>query len=130
MKKIWILSAVVFGVIFAASGCGFFKGWQMDYGKVKAQFEEVDVAEKGRSFIGKKVTVRGIVKRVDLTEKGNAKVFLTNGTECHFGKMEVMARGMEVGKVVYVDGFLEKCDSKRVLIKPAMARDPEAPFKP
>jgi len=78
----------------------------MDYGKVKAQFEEVDVAEKEKPFIGKKVTVRGIVKRVDLREKGNAKVLLTNGTECHFGNMELIAREMEVGKVVYVDGFL------------------------
>lgn len=102
----------------------------MDYGKVKARFEEVDVAEKEKPFIGKKVTVRGIVKRVDLREKGNAKVLLTNGTECHFGNMELIAREMEVGKVVYVDGFFKKCDSKRVLMKPAMARDPEAPFKP
>jgi hypothetical protein len=130
MKKKFVLPAVVMGLILSVFGCAFFKGWQMDYGKVKAQFEEVDLAKKGEGFIGEKVTVRGVVKRVDLSDEGDPKVFLAHGTQCHFGKMLAMAKGMQVGETVYIDGFLEKCEDGEVVLKPAMSRDPKAPFNP
>ena len=129
-KYVYVLPAIVMGLVLSVSGCNFLKGWQMDYGRVKAQFEEGDLAGKGKAFVGEKVTVRGVVKRVDLSDEGNPKVVLTQGTECHFGRMLGMAKGMSVGETVYIDGFLEKCGDGEVILKPAMSRDPKAPFNP
>lgn len=130
MKTKYILPSVVMGLVLSVCGCNFFKGWQMDYGRVKAQFEDADLAGKGKGFVGEKVTVRGVVKRVDFSDEGNPKVVLTQGTECHFGRMLAMAKRMKVGETVYIDGFLEKCEDGEVILKPAMSRDPKAPFNP
>lgn len=110
------------------SGCG--KGWQMDYGKPAAQFHERDVLVKGKAFVGKKITVKGVVEKVDSSDPDSAWILLSGGTRCNFGKFKSMAESCKTNDTVYVDGFLERCENGDVLIQPAMLRDPTAPFSP
>lgn len=130
MKKSLVVLTVLGCAVLGIFGCVFSKGWKMDYGMPVAQFEEKDVLAKGKEFVGKKVTVRGVVERVDVGEEGKAKVYLSTGIECEFGKMKAMAESCRKGEVVYVDGFLEKCEEGKVVIDPAMLRDPKAKFEP
>lgn len=102
----------------------------MDYGKPAAQFHEQDLLAKGNAFVGKKITVKGIVKKVDTTDPKSAWIILSKGTRCNFGKFKAMAESYSVGEEVYVDGFLKRCHEGDVLIEPAMGRDPTAPFDP
>lgn len=102
----------------------------MDYGDPAAQFHERDVSAKGKEFVGKKVTVKGVVERVDTSDPESAWVYLAGGTKCNFGKFKVMAEACKVGEEVYVDGFLKRCEESDVLIEPAISRDPKAPFDP
>ena len=107
-------------------GCG--KGWQMDYGKPEAQFIQDDVTAKGKEWVGKKITVKGVVTKVEVSDPNAAWVELGNGIKCNFSKMRGMAKSAKEGETVYVDGFLKRCNDGDVLIDPAMLRDPTAPF--
>ena len=109
-------------------GCG--KGLKMDYGKPEAQFTQDDVTAKGKEWVGKKVTVKGVVAKVELSDPNAAWVELGNGVKCNFSKMRQMAESAKVGDTVYVDGFLKRCNEGDILIDPAMLRDPSAPFTP
>lgn len=109
-------------------GCG--KSWQMDYGKPEAQFIQEDVSAKGKEWVGKKITVKGVVTKVDVSNPNVAWVELGNGIKCNFSKLRQMAASAKVGGIVYVDGFLKRCNEGDVLIDPAMFRDPSAPFTP
>ena len=102
----------------------------MDYGKPAAQFLEQDLATRGKAYVGKKITVKGTVKKVDTSDPESAWVILSQGTRCNFGKFKAMAESYKPGKEVYVDGFLKQCKESNVLIEPAIGRDPKAPFKP
>lgn len=106
------------------------KGWAMDYGKPAAQFEEGDVAVKGKGFVGKKVTVKGIVEKVDLTDPQAAWVHLSGGVRCNLGDFRAMAGGMKAGEEVYMDGILKNCEEGDVVLDPAISRDPKADFDP
>lgn len=110
------------------SGCG--KGWEMDYGKPAAQFLQADLATKGQAFIGKKITVKGTVTKVDVSTPDAARVYLEGGIQCDLGKFKAMAERCKIGETVYVDGFLERCEEGDILIDPAMLRDPTAPYSP
>jgi hypothetical protein len=110
------------------SGCG--KGWQMDYGKPAAQFLQEDVASKGKALLGKKITVKGTVTKVDVSAPNSAQIQLTGGIECNLGEFKAMAESCKIGDTVYVDGFLKRCEEGDILIDPAMLRDPTAPFSP
>jgi hypothetical protein len=109
-------------------GCG--KDWQMDYGQPDAQFLQEDVASKGRAFLGKKITVKGTVASVDVSDPVSAEVYLTGGIACNFGEFNAMAESCEVGDTVYIDGVLVRCEEGDILLDPAMLRDPTAPFFP
>jgi hypothetical protein len=109
-------------------GCG--KGWQMDYGKSEAQFIQDNVTTKGKEWVGKKITVKGVVTKVEVSDPNVAWVELGNGIKCNFSKMRQMAESAKVGETVYVDGFLKRCNEGDILIDPAMLRDPTAPFNP
>lgn len=130
MRKILIPLSFVLGVIPIVFGCGFIKGWKMDYGRAKAHIEESDLAKRGKKFVGKKVLVRGVVKQLNFSEEKNSKVILSHGTECHFGKMKKMAEAIKVGEIVVISGFLCKSENQKLFLNPAMQRDPKAPFKP
>ena len=110
------------------TGCG--KGWQMDYGKVSAQFTQDTVAAKGKRWVGKKITVKGVVLKSKSDDHVAAWVELKNGIRCNFGHMWKMAESAKVGETVYVDGFLKRCDEGDVLMDPASLRDPTASFIP
>ena len=125
-KTVLPLSAMTLAL--ALGGCG--KGWQMDYGKPAAQFHQKDLVSGGKEFIGKKITVKGTVAKVDLSDPEDAWVHLEGGIRCHFGKMRAMAESCKVDDTVYIDGFLKQCKPGDVLIDPAMLRDPAAPFSP
>ncbi len=113
---------------FLGMGCG--KGLKMDYGNPEAQFLEGDVVAKGKAFLGKKITVKGTVSKVDTNDSKVAWVYLSSGIKCNFGEFKVAAEGCKIGDIVYVDGILERCDVGDVLLAPAMLRDSTAPFSP
>ena len=119
-----ILGAVIVGAL--VSGC--WQGWQMDYGKPAGQFLAAEVVGKGGAYVGKKVTIKGTVLRVDTSVPDDAVVVLENGITCKFGKFAAMADQYKVGETIYVDGYLKRCKPEDVLMEPAMGRDPKAPF--
>lgn len=116
------------------SGCGKGgkggKGWEMDYGKPAAQFLQADLASQGKSFVGKKITVKGTVVKVDVSDPASAWIHLSGGVQCDLGTFKAMAKSCKIGDTVYVDGFLKRCEEGDMLIDPAMLRDPTAPFSP
>ena len=118
----------VSGAILLIIGCG--KAWQMNYGEPAAQFNGADIATKGTVFVGEKVTVKGAVATVDTSVPGDAVVTLEDGIICKFGKFKAMAEGCKVGEIVFVDGFLKRCNPGDVVLDPAIGRDPTAPFSP
>jgi hypothetical protein len=127
MKTRTLIQTLPIIAIILAS-CG--KGWEMDYGKPAAQFLQEDVGSKGKAFVGKKITVKGTVTKVDVSDPKSARVYLTGGIECNLGEFKGMAESCKVGETVYMDGFLVRCESGDVLLDPAMPRDSSAPFTP
>ncbi len=102
----------------------------MDYGEPAAQFMSGDVYTKGKPFVGKKVTVKGIVTKIDVVDPNAAWVELEEGIRCNFGKFKAMAESSKVGDTVYVDGVLTRCGEGDVLMDPAQLRDSTASFAP
>jgi hypothetical protein len=113
-------------VLMVSSGCTR-EGWQMDYGTPAAQFEEGSVLKQGPAFIGRKITVRGVVTRQDLSDTESCKIYLGHSICCDF---EAMTRAYAPGDTVFVDGFLVRCEEGEILLQPALGRDPSAPFDP
>ena len=105
-------------------------GSKMDYGKPVAQFHHTDVPEKAKPYVGKKITIKGTVERVDLSDPNAAWLHLEGGIHCNFGKFRRMAEDNEPGESVYVDGILRRCESGDILLDPAINRDPQASFNP
>ena len=112
------------------AGCS--KGWILDYHEPAEQFLAKDVAIKAKSYVGRhlKITIKGIVSKVDVSNPNSSMIYLKNGIECNLGKWSRMASSCKVGEVVYIDGFLERCDEDKVLLEPAILRDPAAKFSP
>lgn len=118
-----MLVVIVFGI-----GCG--KGWRMDYGQPVAQFLQEDVEEKGKPYIGQKITVKGTVAAIDTSDPAASMIKLTSGITCDLGTFKAMAESVKAGDTVYVDGFLKRCEKDDVVLAPAMLRDSKAPFNP
>lgn len=110
------------------TGCG--QKWQMDYGRPAAQFRQEDLAAKGAAFVGRKITVRGTVTKVDVSVPGSARIYLADGIECDLVPSMASAKSCAVGETLYVDGFLKQCGPGKVVIAPAMLREATAPFSP
>lgn len=106
------------------------KGWQMDQGKSAAQFHQESLLEKGKPYIGRKITVKGKVARVDASNPKAVWANLDEGIRCDFGGFSILAKSNKVGETVYVDGFLSRCEAGDILIEPALNRDPATPFNP
>ena len=119
-----VIPLTAFGGIVSCKGC------QMDYGKPAAQFRQESLLQKGKPYIGRKITVKGKVTRVDTSDPKQAWVHLEGGIRCDFGTFDRMAKGNKVGETVYVDGFLRRCETGDILIEPATNRDQKAPFSP
>jgi hypothetical protein len=126
IRTISPLSALV--VLAIVLGCG--KAWQMDYGEPAAQFLSASVAAKGKGYVGKKITVKGTVTKVETSDPESAWIHLDDGVRCNLGKFTAMAAASKVGDTVYVDGFLKHCENGDVLLEPAGLRDPTASFSP
>ena len=111
-------------------GCS--KGWILDYHEPAEQFLAKDVAIKAKPYVGRhlKITIKGIVSKVDVSNPDSSMIYLKNGIECNLGKWSKMASSCKVGEVVYIGGFLKRCDEDKVLLEPAILRDPAAKFSP
>jgi len=107
-------------------GCG--KGCELDYGQPTAQFLAKDLPSKAKIYVGKKITVKGTVTRVDISNPNSSRVYLKDGIECNLGRLQAMATSCKIGDTVLVDGFLKRCDDGDILIEPALLRDPAAKF--
>ena len=107
-------------------GCG--KGYELDYGQPTAQFLAKDLPLKAKTYVGKKITVKGTVTRVDISDPNTSRIYLKDGIECNLGKFKAMATSCKIGDTVFVDGFLKRCDDGDILIEPALLRDPTAKF--
>jgi len=102
----------------------------MDYGVAAAHFNEDAVVEKAKPFIGKKIVVKGVVTKQDLTDPEKCKVYLGHSICCNLGDLQGMAERYSVGKTVFISGFLKRCEEGDVLLEPAMGRDPKTEFNP
>lgn len=120
---LFLLMLVGFG-----GACG--KRGRTDYGQPVAQFLQEDVAVKAKALVGKKITVKGTVARIDVSDTRAARIHLAGGIQCNLGRLQAMAQSCKVGDTVYVDGFLERCAENDILLDPAILRDPSAPFSP
>ena len=107
-------------------GCG--KGYELDYGQPTAQFLAKDLPSKAKSYLGEKITVKGTVTRVDISNPSSSRIYLKEGIECNLGSFKAMATSCKIGDTVFVDGLLKRCDAGDILIEPAMLRDPNAKF--
>ena len=108
-------------------GC---QGWTMDFGKPAAQFEANDAVALAQEYLGEKVSVRGEVLSVDVSDPEDCVVELQGGVTARFGAFKAAAETCTVGTVVYVDGIVKAGSSQGVTLDPAFGRDPEAPFEP
>jgi|TARA_B100001079_G_scaffold269176_1_gene280910 hypothetical protein len=109
---------------------GCWKGWVLDYGQPAAQFLAKDVSSKAKSYVGKnkKITIKGIVTKVNISNPNSSRIHLKEGIECNLGKFKAMATSCKIGETVYVDGFLKRCDDGDILMEPALLRDPTGKF--
>ena len=100
-------------------GCS--KGWILDYHEPAEQFLAKDVATQAKPYVGRhlKITIKGIVSKVDVSKPDSSMIYLKNGIECNLGKWSRMVSSCKVGEVVYIDGFLKRCDEDKVLLEPA-----------
>ena len=110
------------------AGCG--SGIALEYGDAVAHFNEENVLEKGEPYLGKKIVVKGVVSKHDVTDPENCKVYLGHSICCNFGRLKSMAEGCDEGETVFVGGILKQCEDGDILLDPAMKRDPKAEFNP
>ena len=123
-------TAVILSLVLVVLTNGCTKSWKLDYGQPAAQFDESTLLEKGQPYVGKKITVKGVVVRQDLSDPNNCKIYLGHGICSNFGDFKKMAESYTTGRTVFIDGFLERCEQGDILLSPAMGRDPSAPFDP
>ena len=117
-------------MVFVAqlAGCG--PGAALEYGDAAAHFNEGAVLEKGEPYIGRKIVVKGVVSKHDVTDPENCKVYLGHSICCNFGDLKRMAEGCTEGDTVFVGGILKRREEGDILLEPAMKRDPKAEFNP
>ena len=114
-------------LVSVSLGCQALK---MDYGQPAAQFLEKDVATAGKKYLGKKITIKGTVARIDVSDPQATWVHLGNGIRCDFSDFRAMAQSKSAGDTAFVDGILKECEEGNILLESAMLRDPTAPFSP
>jgi len=127
MKSLGTLAIVLFAMFYLA-GCG--KKLGLEYGGAQAQFNEGAVLEKGKPFVGKKITVKGVVTKQDLTDPENCRIYLGHSICCNLGDLQKMAESYTVGKTVFITGYLERCEEGDILLEPAVGTEPGGAFNP
>lgn len=106
-----LLAAIVF------PGCA---SWQVEYGTPRAHLLAPDVAMQGGRFVGSVITAKGVVTRIDVSDRQGPMVYLRGGVQCNFGRLTTMAASCKVGEEVVLDGYLRRCDESGVLLYPAV----------
>jgi hypothetical protein len=101
-----------------------------DYGEPAAQFEAMDVAALAGRHVGRKVSVRGTVDRVDVSDPKHARVYLKGGVSADLLHLAAMAQACQPGTVVTLDGILKQHGPFASLLAPGVRRDDRAPFTP
>jgi hypothetical protein len=102
-----------------------------DYGKPAAQFEAADVAALAGKFLNKKITIKGQITNVDVSEPKHCLVHMNPGITFDFVEMKKAAESCKVGDTMFIDGILKSHSAKgEILLAPAFTRDPKAPFLP
>ena len=124
MKSTLLMMSVLI-LVSLGVGC---QGLKMDYGQPAAQFLEADVAWAGTKFLGKKITILGLVTRVDVSKPPAVSVHLGHGIICDFSDFPAMAGSLSSGDTALIDGILNSCEDGAIEIDSAMLRDPTAPF--
>ena len=127
MRTLMMLLTLLF-VLSWATGCGPLGG--LDYGKAKAHFNEGDLLEKGKPYVGKLIVVKGVVTKQDLSDPLNSKIYLHHSICCNIGDRQRQAKSYDVGKTVFIKGTLKRCEEGDILLEPAIGRDPSAEFNP
>lgn len=114
------------------TGCGdFLRGWHLDYGTPNVQILQSDLAKYGNSYVGKHITVKGVVTNIDLKNPEIGWIELEHGIRCGFPlpDFKPMINSVSKGETVYVDGYLKGFKKNEITIEPSILRDPKAPFK-
>ena len=127
MKSVTTKLILLF-TVFYLTGCGKESG--LDYGDAQAQFNEGAALQKVKPFISKKITVKGVVTKQDLSDPENSMIYLGHSIRCNLGDMLSMAESYTVGKTVFITGYLERCLEGDILLEPALGTDPKIDFNP
>jgi hypothetical protein len=131
----WLMTAVAMvGVMLVATGCCW-RAWEMDYGKPVQQFHSVDVMAYSAPYLGKKITVKGIVQQLQVDDQLRVTLVLDHQVCCDLGiqdhaGVDYYKKHTNVGDTLFMDGFLKTIDKERAYLSPAMGRENSAPFAP
>ena len=109
------------------SGC---TAWKMDFGNPAAHILVEDLRTKGKPYIGEMIAIRGKVESVDTTDPQSCWVILEGNVRCHYGDFQAAANQEKVGETITVSGILTGVETGKVVLDPALGRDPQAPFNP
>ena len=115
-------------VTFHLTGCG--KKFELDYGDPAAQFSEASLLGGGKQFIGKMISVKGVVTKQDVSDPDNCMIYLSHSIRCNLGDMKSMADSYKVGNTVIITGHLERCEDGDILLEPAVGTDPNLEWSP
>ena len=57
-------------------------------------------------------------------------MILEGNIRCHYGDFQAAANEVKVGETITVSGILTVVEDGKVVLDPALGRDPKAPFNP
>ena len=122
LNSTFTLLAAVF--VFQSQGCT--NPFMLEYGRVQGRFQSTIIAEEGKTYLNKKVTVQGTVTdRIYDAQKGRITMVLDNEVFCiWYGdnreKEDILMTTTEysVGKIVALTGYLIRCDENKVILNP------------
>ena len=125
MRSLFLLTLTMIPLL--SNGC---TGWKMDYGKPAAHILAEDLRSKGKPYVGEMIALRGKVESVDISDPKSCWVILEGNIRCNYGEFLAAAQEEKVGKTITVSGFLNVIEDGKVVLDPALGRDPLAPFHP
>ena len=109
----------------------FWDRLRTDYGNPAAQFQAANVAALAGKYLNKKITIKGDITSVDVSNPKHCLVHMNPGITFDFVEMKRAAESCKVGETIFIDGILKKHSAKgEILLAPAFTRDPTAPFVP
>ena len=129
------MTVAILGIMLVTTtGCSW-QAWEMDYGTPAQQFHSVDVMAHGAPYLGKKVTVKGVVKQLQIDKQLRVTLILDHQVHCDLGiqdqaGVDYYKKYTNIGDTLFIDGFLKEIDEKRAYLFPAMGRDKRAGFTP